>query len=86
MGTPHVGSNLARWAKVLTGLSNIVRKSNSEIIGVLKPGSEMLANLQQEFHTMLEKRSLDGKPPIRIFCFYEEIAVIGVGEASLLIF
>jgi protein SERAC1 len=62
MGTPHVGSNLARWAKVLTGLSNIVRKSNAEIIGVLKPSSEMLANLQQEFHTMLEKRSQDGEP------------------------
>lgn len=85
MGTPHVGSNLARWTKVLTGISNIVRKSNTEIIGVLKPGSEMLANLQQEFHTMLEKRSKDGKPQIKIFCFYEEIPVVGVGEASLAI-
>ncbi|KAJ9656084.1 hypothetical protein H2201_008656 [Coniosporium apollinis] len=46
MGTPHIGSAKADWATPLTRLSNILRKTNSEIVRMLKPGSEMLANLQ----------------------------------------
>lgn len=56
MGTPHAGSDLAQWAGILTRLSNILRKTAVEIVDVLRPGSEMLANLQQEFHTMLNAR------------------------------
>lgn len=48
LGTPHTGSNLADWASILTNLSWIVRPTNKDIVNVLKPGSEMLANLQQE--------------------------------------
>ncbi|KAI9715747.1 MAG: hypothetical protein M1812_005745 [Candelaria pacifica] len=80
MGTPHAGSDLAQWAKTLTGLANVLRKSNPEIVGVLKPGSETLANLQQEFHVMLDARQKNGKKPVKMFCFFEEIAVVGVGE------
>ncbi|KAI9697680.1 MAG: hypothetical protein M1836_004630 [Candelina mexicana] len=80
MGTPHAGSDLGQWAKTLSGLANVLRKSNPEIVGVLQPGSETLAGLQQEFHVMLDARQKSGKKPIKIFCFFEEIAVIGVGE------
>jgi hypothetical protein len=54
LGTPHLGSNLASWGSSISKLSNLLRKTNSEIVGVLKPGSEMLAAVQQEFHTMLD--------------------------------
>ncbi|KAI9781584.1 MAG: hypothetical protein M1835_004275 [Candelina submexicana] len=82
MGTPHAGSDLGQWAKTLSGLANVLRKSNPEIVGVLKPGSETLGGLQQEFHVMLDARQKSGKKPIKIFCFFEEIAVIGVGECN----
>lgn len=82
MGTPHMGANKANWASPITRLSNMLRKTNEEIVQVLKPGSEMLANLQQEFHTMLDDRSRNEGRFIDIFCFYEEIAVIGIGEVS----
>jgi hypothetical protein len=49
---------------------------------VLKPGSEMLANLQQEFHTMLDDGSKNQKKTMEIFCFYEELPVVGVGEVG----
>jgi len=81
MGTPHAGSDLANWAKILTSLSRILRRTNKEIVDVLRPDSEMLANLQQEFHTMLDARQKNGKTPIKIFCFFEELAVTGTGEA-----
>jgi hypothetical protein len=82
MGTPHVGSTKAEWAATLTRLSNVLRKTNSEIVQVLKPGSEMLANLQQEFHTMLDDRTKNHKKTMEIFRFYEELSVVGVGEVG----
>jgi hypothetical protein len=84
MGTPHAGSDLAKWTKVLTGLASMLRTANSEIVGALKPGSETLACLQQDFHTMLDARQKNGKKPIKIFCFFEELGVPGVGEVRAL--
>lgn len=80
MGTPHLGSNLANWESPISKLLNLLRKSNSEIVGVLQPGSEMLAAVQQEFHTMLNDRSKNNSKHIDIFCFYEEVAYPGLGE------
>jgi hypothetical protein len=57
MGTPHLESDTADWTEPLSRLSIcFLRKTNKDILGVLKPGSEMLANLQQEFHTLMEDR------------------------------
>ena len=80
MGTPHLGSNLANWGNPISKLSNLLRKSNSECVGILQPGSGMLAAVQQEFHTMLDDRSRNDSKYINIFCFYEEVAYPGLGE------
>ncbi|KAL8957184.1 MAG: hypothetical protein Q9193_005479 [Seirophora villosa] len=77
LGTPHSGSNLADWASILAKLSGLVRPTNKAIVSVLQPGSEMLANLQQEFHTMLDARQTQGRPVPRIYCFFEELAYNG---------
>jgi hypothetical protein len=79
LGTPHAGSDLAKWGLILTRISKIFRKTNSDLIRALTPGSEMLANIQQEFHTMLDKRRDEGEK-IEIFCFYEEYGLNGIGE------
>ncbi|KAJ5734976.1 uncharacterized protein N7483_000101 [Penicillium malachiteum] len=76
MGTPHAGSDKASLVVPLTHLSKIILgASNTEILQLLRPGSEMLANLQQEFHTMLKDRSQNQKKSIEICCFYEELPV-----------
>ncbi|KAJ5663921.1 hypothetical protein N7507_004652 [Penicillium longicatenatum] len=80
MGTPHVGSAQANWATPLTRLASVLRRTNSEIVQVLEPGSEMLANLQQGFHTMLEDYRRNHSKTIEMFCFYEELAVRGIGK------
>jgi hypothetical protein len=80
MGTPHVGSAQANWATALTRLASVLRRTNSEIVQVLEPGSEMLANLQQGFHTMLEDYRRNHSKTIEMFCFYEELAVRGIGK------
>lgn len=83
LGTPHLGSNKAAWVLPLTRLANVLRKANGEIVKVLTPGSEMLAALQQEFHTMLEDYRRNHNKTIEMFCFYEELEVNGVGKVCL---
>lgn len=80
MGTPHVGSTKASMAAPLTLLAKVLRKTNTQIVRVLEPSSEMLANLQQEFHTMLRAHQQNRNQTVQIFCFYEELAVDGIGK------
>jgi hypothetical protein len=82
MGTPHHGSDKASWTVVLRNISSAIRTTNKDLLRVLEPGSEMLANLQQEFHVMLNARRSKRKRPIEIFCFYEEISVSPIGMVS----
>jgi protein SERAC1 len=80
MGTPHTGSIKAEWAGILSRLTSVLRKTNRNILSVLEPVSEVLANVQQEFHMMLDDRSRNQGSHVEIFCFYEEVAVLGIGE------
>lgn len=80
MGTPHCGSQLADWAKIGTSMAKLVKRLNESIISVLQPDSEVLARVQQEFHTMMRARSYAGKHQIRIVCFYEDLPTPGIGE------
>lgn len=80
MGTPHHGSDKAKWGSILTRLSSIVRQTNRPLVGVLDPGSEMLASLQQQFYIQLDDYAKNHRKNLKIFCFYEELAVVGVGK------
>jgi protein SERAC1 len=74
LGTPHAGARLAEWFSIITKVSQIVRPTNRPIVDVLRPGSEMLANVQQEFHRLLDQRQNRGESVPRIHCFFEELA------------
>jgi hypothetical protein len=79
LGTPHHGADLAAWAAFGTNIANIVKCVNTDIVSVLKPGSEMLARIQKDFHNVLRSRVKDGAE-IFITCFFEELALPLVGE------
>ena len=78
IGTPHNGSNIAAWASFATKLINVIKPANSDIVGVLKPGSEMLSTIQNSFHGILRKRK-DAGSEIDITCFYEELPMPSIG-------
>jgi hypothetical protein len=81
MGTPHAGSSIAEWDKIITGLCQVLKRTKKDTINVLRPGTEVLADLQQEFHTMLNTRQKQSETkPIKIFCFFEELPVDATGE------
>ena len=82
MGTPHCGSQLADWAKVFTSVAKLVKRLNESIITILKPESEVLARIQQEFQTMIRARNDAGKPRLRITCFFEDLDTPGIGAVS----
>ena len=82
MGTPHAGSDLAAWSSILKGLSKVLKKADHQIVDVLRPGSEMLAYLQQDFHGMLHQRERQGSTPLRIYCFYEKVGVFAIGKVG----
>jgi hypothetical protein len=79
LGTPHHGSDLAAWAKYGAKIAKIAKHANLDIISVLKPGSEMLARVQKDFHSILRLRKDEGTE-IAITCFFEEHTVPVVGE------
>lgn len=56
-----------------------MKQTNSKIVQVLRQDSEVLARIQDSFHTMVMARSKEGLPPIEITCFYEELPLLGVG-------
>jgi hypothetical protein len=57
----------------------LVKQTNSDIVDILKRDSEVLARIQDGFHTMVKARSVVEPPPIEVTCFYEELPVGGIG-------
>ena len=82
MGTPHMGSSKANLAGPLTRLTSLLRRTNRKLVQVLTPNSEVLATVQQEFHTMLDDRAKNNGREVEIYCFYEEKAMLGIGEVG----
>lgn len=79
LGTPHAGSDLATWAGVGTKLIGTVRDVNKDILRTLERESETLRDTQENFGQLLESRKDEGTR-IQITCFYEQLAVTGVGQ------
>jgi hypothetical protein len=82
MGTPHCGSTLADWASVCVSVSKLAASPNSSLVTVLQPEPEVLARIQQEFHSMLRARNGARKKQMRIVCFYEDLSTPGIGSVS----
>ncbi len=82
LGTPHSGAGMATWAGLLSKSIGLIKQTNSRILEVLRADSEVLQRIQIEFHSMLRQREKNGKLPIAITCFYEELPLPGVGEVG----
>jgi hypothetical protein len=82
LGTPHSGSGLAHWAETLAKAIGLVKQTNPRILAVLKSDSGELAQVQDNFNTMIRSRTQNGFPSIDITCFFEELALPVVGVVS----
>ena len=61
LGTPHHGAGLAKWAEMLAMSVGLVKQTNPDILTVLKRDSEVLARIQDSFHTMIRARNQGGQ-------------------------
>lgn len=75
LGTPHRGADLATWGAILTDIASVAKPANRKVVKLLERGSEMLAEIQDSFHNVLEKRK-EERAKIEIVCFYELLPVI----------
>jgi pimeloyl-ACP methyl ester carboxylesterase len=76
MGTPHYGSSLARWGSLLSRLTNVIRRSNGDIIRDLAPQAEALQAVEEEFMTAIT----NNPNSVQLHCFYEADAMPLVGK------
>jgi hypothetical protein len=77
MGTPHSGSSLALWGYTLARLLDRFWRTNKELLSLLKQRSEVLKAVEEVFQRQL---TVDGAlKHVKIFCFYETVAVDVVG-------
>jgi protein SERAC1 len=74
---------MAEWATIGGHLVNLVKRTNTDIVEVLKIHSEVLAIVQQTFHTMIKSREDDGKQKLQITCFAEEKPVQRLGLTAV---
>lgn len=82
LGTPHHGSGLAQWAEMIARSIGMLKQTNSQIIALLESDSEVLARLQDSFHTLIRVRAKDRLRAIEITCFYEERPLPGIGVVN----
>lgn len=74
---PHHGADLTRWGHILANIVNVAKPANSAPVWLLERGSEMLRDVQDRFHNLLEKRKDEGAK-IEITCFYETLPLFGL--------
>jgi alpha-beta hydrolase superfamily lysophospholipase len=78
LGTPHAGSDLERFATAVANIVSLVKKPNKKLLQVLRSNSEILANIKNDFLTMVH-RHLENRPgnlkSIRLHAFLEELPI-----------
>lgn len=89
LGTPHAGADLAKFAEAVVNIvrCSVIKKPNKNILKVLKKNSEVLAQIKDGFHIMVQRRLEDspktGVKPIRLHAFVEELDVAFLGRVSI---
>jgi hypothetical protein len=67
---------------MLAVMISVLKQMNPQILEVLERESEVLARVQDEFHTMVKSRNQERLQQIEITCFFEELPLPGVGVVS----
>ena len=79
MGTPHRGSWMADWAKILDTALGVVKSVNGRLLKTLASDGELLESIQEDFARLLRRMAMS-ETPIEITCFFEELPLPVVGK------
>jgi hypothetical protein len=73
----HYEVDFESWASFETRMISVLKRTNEDIVEILKPRFEMLRIMKKSFHNILRLRKNE-EFKIFITCFYEELRVIEV--------
>jgi protein SERAC1 len=71
LGTPHKGSNKAKWGEQARKFLDYVKPTNPELLKDLDGKSEKLAKIGDSFPSLLNTRGKQANTRIEVICFYE---------------
>jgi hypothetical protein len=75
LGTPHHGSDVAKWGSTLVNVVKLVKPVNDEVVNLLNRGSKPLQKMQDDFKILREERKQE-ENKMGITCFYEQLPVV----------
>ncbi|KAK4208648.1 hypothetical protein QBC37DRAFT_252923, partial [Rhypophila decipiens] len=76
LGTPHRGSNMAVYAKLVADILKLSQKRvNPGLLALLKKDSDILAAIEDDFAIWLRKKGMT----FQITCFFEDLELLAFG-------
>ncbi|KAK0631000.1 hypothetical protein B0T17DRAFT_529871 [Bombardia bombarda] len=78
MGTPHRGSWIAYWAKMIVSALALGKSMNVKLLDILRKDNQLLEFIQSEFASMIRGPQRDGS--LEVKCFFEELPLCVLGK------
>lgn len=78
LGTPHRGSDLAKWAKIPAKTLGVLKSTNTDLLSVLQTSSEVLRRISNDFLSMVRDLR-ERNQVLNITCFWESLPMPYVG-------
>lgn len=78
IGTPHVGSWMADWAKIPISALGVMKSVNETLLEVLETENQFLDSIHRGFLEMIRDLQANNRR-LDITCFYEELPLPAVG-------
>ncbi|OAG43666.1 hypothetical protein AYO21_02252 [Fonsecaea monophora] len=79
MGTPHMGSRMADWARVPASALGMVKSTNKSLLKILELDDQLLESVQVEFLAMIRDLR-ESNRRLEVTCFFEELPFPVVGK------
>ena len=84
LGTPHQGSDKAKWAETGRKFLQFFKTTNPELSKDLNEESEKLAKLGVQFPSLLNSRASTPDTRIDVVCFFEGLSTsLGIVSANM---
>jgi hypothetical protein len=79
MGTPHMGSWMADWARLPASALGMVKSTNKSLLKILETDDQLLESVQGRFLAMV-RYLRESNRRLEITCFFEELPLPVVGK------
>lgn len=70
--TPNHGVGRASWAEAKFSSTSLIKQTNSKHDNNLRRDFEVIADIQDHFHNMVNEHSAETQPQIEVLYLYEE--------------